>query len=200
MSEIERRYYQGEIRLDEADDSGPTISGYAAVFGQESEDLGGFTEVIEPGAFSEAVNDDVRALFNHDSNLILGRNRSGTLALSEDDLGLRYEIEPPSTQYAEDLLVSLRRGDVDQSSFGFLVVDEAWETKDGAPLRRVKKVKLFDVSPVTFPAYPQTSAEARGMAVKISQAGGATDLEQTDQAPAGRLALMRKKLDLLEQE
>lgn len=192
--EIERRSFPGQVRAIEREGR-PIISGYAAVFGQVSEDLGGFREVIETGAFSEAIlNDDVRALFNHDPNVVLGRTPK-TLRLSEDENGLYYEIDPPDTQAARDLLVSLRRGDISQSSFGFTVTSQQW---DGASqdyvVRRVKGVRLFDVSPVTFPAYPTTSAEARAMAHLLSRR--ATAQGRSD--PAGRLDVLKRKLKLIE--
>lgn len=142
------------------------LAGYAAVFGEISEDLGGFREIIEPGAFRACLagGPDVRALFNHDPNRILGRTVAGTLTLAEDERGLRYEITTPDVAWARDLLVSIARGDISQSSFGFIVAEDQWGTQDGQPLRRIKAVgELFDVSPVTFPAYPGTEATARSV-------------------------------------
>ena len=144
------------------------FSGYAAVYGARSLDLGGFVEVIEPGAFDAAIaEDDVRALINHDRNLVLGRSKAGagTLSLSSDEVGLRTEIdELPDTSYARDLVELLRRGDVDQMSFGFVTIRDRWETEeDGTELRTLLEARLFDVSPVTFPAYPDTLAEARAL-------------------------------------
>ena len=120
-----------------------------------SEDLGGFREIIAPGAFDDVLENDVRALINHDGNLILARTTSGTLALSTDEKGLRYEFEIPESSYGKDLAVSMKRGDITQSSFAFTVADDSWETRDGMDVRTINKVKrLFDVSPVTYPAYP----------------------------------------------
>lgn len=192
--EIERRSFPGQVRAIEREGR-PIISGYAAVFGQVSEALGGFREVIEPGAFSEAIlNDDVRALFNHDPNVVLGRTPK-TLRLREDENGLYYEIDPPDTQAARDLLVSLRRGDISQSSFGFTVTSQQWDgSNQDYVVRRIKSVRLFDVSPVTFPAYPTTSAEARAMAHRLSRR--ATAHGRSD--PAGRLDVLKRKLKLIE--
>lgn len=164
-----RAFNLKEIRIADASDekSMPTIVGYAAVFNQWSEDLGGFRERIAPGAFADALKtDDVRALFNHNPDHILGRNIAGTLRLSEDSEGLRIEIDPPDTQVARDLIVSMRRGDITQMSFGFSVVmsDQIWEEKeDGTVERTIKRASLFDVSPVTYPAYPQTEVAVRSM-------------------------------------
>lgn len=174
---IERRYTAGavELRMDgEGEQAKRKVRGYAAVFGAESENLGGDTyrmfEKIERGAFDDVLKDDVRALFNHDANLILARskNGTGTLTLGVDDRGLFYEFEAPDTQAGRDLLVSLQRGDVDQSSFAFTVSrgGQKWEeeTRDGVTTARrtiTKVSRLYDVSPVTYPAYPDASAALR---------------------------------------
>jgi len=157
----ERAYVKSEeMRVSETDE-GSILEGYAAVFNSYSQDLGGFREKINPGAFAKTLNDgaDVRALFNHDSNLILGRTKSKTLELSEDDKGLYYRVKLPDTSYARDLVVSLKRKDITQNSFGFRVVSDTWST-DGKK-RALNEVKLFDVSPVTYPAYLQTSLKLR---------------------------------------
>lgn len=200
--EIERRFYTTEVRLEEVEGV-RRIVGYAALFNQMSEDLGGWWEMIEPGAFTSSLErgDDVRALFNHDANMILGRTRNGTLVLNQDDHGLRYAITPPDTSYARDLMVSLERGDVDQSSFGFRVSDDRWETVNERNIRTVIDFKrLFDISPVTFPAFPQTSAEARAMAEKLATDRGASAVAAGRGGAVGRLTLRRRRLDLLERE
>ena len=147
------------------DDDKTTIVGHAAVFNDLSLDLGGFREQIKPGAFSEAIKtDDVRALFNHNPDFILGRNKSGTLRLKEDKTGLAIEIDPPDTQVGRDMLVSLERGDVDQMSFGFSVREggQEWsEDDEGQAIRTLTSVRLFDVSPVVYPAYPSTDVAKR---------------------------------------
>ena len=231
--DVERRFLRCEVRAVDGEDGERRIEGYAAVFEQESEDLGGWREVIMPGAFADAVSDDVRALFNHDPSLILGRTVSGTLDLAEDERGLRYAIQPPDTRYAQDLLVSLERGDVDQSSFGFRVIEDRWiqpTDERPYPVRVLHKVTLFDVSPVTFPAYPTTTVAVRSMVESFSPDpspqpsgeetplgpqggegveeeehsldGGATggETEDGDRRAGGRLALMHMKLDLAELE
>jgi len=150
---MEKRLFEIETRMEE----GETVKvvGHASVYNTMSEDLGGFREIIAPGAFDDVLENDVRALINHDGNLILARTTSGTLALSTDEKGLRYEFEMPETSYGKDLAVSMKRGDITQSSFAFTVADDSWETTDGMDVRTITKVKrLFDVSPVTYPAYP----------------------------------------------
>ena len=153
-----------EMRLDFNSKSGPKITGYAAVFNQETELWPGFREKIAPGAFADSLGkDDVRALWNHNPDYLLGRNSSGTLRLWEDEKGLAYEITPPDTQWARDLMTLMKRGDLSQSSFGFNIIERSIEVNDKRDemTRTVKKAKLFDVSPVTFPAYPQTEVHVR---------------------------------------
>ena len=128
------------------------ITGYAAVFDRETDIAGLFREVIRPGAFSAAIGrDDVRALFNHDSNFVLGRTTSGTLRLSQDGTGLKYDISPPTVTWVTDLRESIKRGDVSQSSFAFRVHQERWVQAE-LPLGEVLEAEMFDVSPVTYPA------------------------------------------------
>ncbi|MBP0725542.1 HK97 family phage prohead protease [Bacillus sp. RG28] len=143
--------------------SAPKISGYAAVYNSESELLYGFfKEVIRPGAFDNSINNDVRCLFNHDSSKVLGRTVSNTLKLTSDAKGLYFEVTPPDAVWAEDLLESIKRGDINQMSFGFTVNDDKWETlADGTDLRELLDVNLFEVSVVTFPAYQATTVSAR---------------------------------------
>lgn len=164
MAEQERRTITLPVEARSADGEPTRLSGYAAVFGDVTEIAGMFNERIAPGAFTDAVqHDDVRALFNHDSNFVIGRTTAGTLRLTEDDRGLRYEADPPDTQWARDLLVSVSRGDVSQSSFAFEVTEESWDYSGAMPLRTIKAVRLYDVSPVTFPAYASTSVSARSV-------------------------------------
>lgn len=159
---LERRAYKlTELRAIE-DDKQMRVVGHAAVFDQLSEELWGFRETIKPGAFAKTIKkDDVRALWNHDPNFVLGRNRSGTLKLREDDKGLVSEIDFPDTPLARGFFQSIKRGDVDQMSFGFQTITDQWRTVDGGTVRELVEVDLFDVSPVTFPAYPQTDVSAR---------------------------------------
>jgi HK97 family phage prohead protease len=142
-----------------------TIEGHAAVFQRWSELLGGifpFKEKVRAGAFSKTIeSDDIRALFNHDPNHVLGRNKAGTLELAEDNQGLFVRIYPPDTGWARDLQVSIDRGDISQMSFGFTVEKDRWSDEGGIDTRELLEVKLYDVSPVTFPAYPDTDVSVR---------------------------------------
>ena len=155
-----------ELRIADSD-GGSVIEGHAAVFDSWSETLGGifpFKEIVRKGAFNESIGkDDIRALFNHDPNYVLGRNRAGTLELVEDEVGLRVRITPPDTSWARDLQASIRRGDITQMSIGFIVEEDKWSTENGMDTREIRKVQLFDVSPVTFPAYTATDVGVRAM-------------------------------------
>jgi HK97 family phage prohead protease len=152
---MEKRYFNIDTRTEKRDDGSITITGHAAVFNQMSSDLGGFREIIAPNAFENVLNDDVRALVNHDPNLLLARTTSGTLNLKQTDKGLQYSFDVPDTTYGRDLIISMERGDVSQSSFAFTIEDDSWETTEDGEVRTINKVKqLYDVSPVTYPAYP----------------------------------------------
>jgi HK97 family phage prohead protease len=150
-----------ELRIVQ-EDGKPKLRGYAAVFNKKSELLYGFfRETIAPRAFADVIlKDDVRALQNHDPNFVLARNKAGTLTLEEDEKGLAYVIDPPETQWARDLQVSINRGDISQCSFAFEVEEDEWNDKETE--RLIKKFgRLYDISIVTYPAYPQTSAKVR---------------------------------------
>jgi HK97 family phage prohead protease len=166
MIDRERRFFHSELRIDGTEK--PTITGHAAVFHQKSEEIfgiHGMREIIRPGAFSKALRtSDVRALLNHDANFVLGRTKNRTLELSEDGHGLAVRIHPPDTIFANDILESIKRGDIDQMSFGFRMAPdgEKWHRNGTETIREIIEVEeLFDVSPVTFPAYPQTDVQAR---------------------------------------
>ena len=169
MNNIEKRFHKEntqkrkfETRI-EADKEARTITGYAAIYNSDSEDLGGFIERMSKGSFDGRLQDDVRVLFNHDNNLVLGRTISGTATLEVDEKGLRYTCQLPDTSYAKDLIELMERGDVTQSSFAFTIEDESWEERaDGMLIRTVKKVgQLYDVSPVTYPAYTEATSGLR---------------------------------------
>lgn len=161
-----------ELRKDEKDDDAPTqITGHAAVFNSLSEPIWGmFREQIKPGAFKKSIKeDDVRALFNHDASIVLGRNDSGgSLRMEEDKKGLKVDITPPDTQAARDVVELIRSGLVSQMSFGFYVRAEEWEFKDeDLDIRTITEAELFDVSPVTYPAYKDTDVSVRGLVEKV---------------------------------
>lgn len=167
----ERRIVVGELRAVGGNGTPTKIVGHAAKFDSLSEDLGGFRERIAPGSFAKTIQSgDIRALWNHDANIVLGRNKSGTLRLSEDIAGLALEIDAPDTQLVRDMVMSpIARGDVNQMSFGFRTVNDKWAKVDGEWLRTLLEVELFDVSPVTYPAYASTDVAVRGLheAVKV---------------------------------
>lgn len=174
MNEQERRtlHHGHGVALEERADKSPRIIGYGAVFyngAPETEFRIGpdFVERVLPGAFDDALKqDDVRGLFNHNPAVVLGRTSAKTMELSVDKRGLRYDIDPPDTQAARDVVTMVRRGDVTGSSFLFRTIDENYRRerrKDGTTfyVRELKSVKLFDVGPVTFPAYEGTDVQAR---------------------------------------
>jgi len=146
-----------EVRTD--GDKPATVLGHAALFNTPSVYMGGFREEIAPGAFTDSLSGDIRALWQHDTARVLGRTKSGTLRLWEDDQGLAFELNPPNTQDGRDAVTLIERGDVDQMSFGFNVPPngDSWsEDEDGIPLRTLRSVNLMEISPVTWAAYPAT--------------------------------------------
>lgn len=155
---LEYRSFAIVPEIEERADNGlPRLRGHAAVFNSLSEPMYGFREKIAPGAFAESIGkDDIRALWNHDTSHVLGRKSAGTLILTEDERGLAVDINPPNTTWAKDLLISIKRGDITQMSFGFRVLTDSWSKVDGDEVRTLEKVQLFEVSPVTFPAYSAT--------------------------------------------
>jgi len=187
------------IRKD--DDSLPKVEGYAAVFNRDSEDMG-FIERIAPGAFKKALKtSDVRALFNHDSNIILGRTSAGTLELKEDKKGLFMSVTPPDTQLVRDMVLSpIERGDITQQSFGFTVKADEWEGLDddkNPPVRTITEVReLFDVSPVVFPAYTDTAVALRSLD-KIKQDGATAAKDTANRAMDEAVNL---KIDIINAE
>lgn len=155
----------GELRAQRTEGKPTTLIGHAAVF-DTPYSVYWFSERVARGAFAETIkNDDIRALFNHDQNIVLGRNGAGTLRLSEDEKGLRVEIDVPDTQYVRDMVVApIERGDVSQMSIGFTVIEESWahaQEPGQEDVRTLTKVQLYDVSPVTFPASPTTDIAKR---------------------------------------
>lgn len=174
---IEKRFIPfTEFELREEADKAPELVGHASVFNQETVIADWFDEwreVVAPGAFKKTIKEaDIRALFNHDPNIVLGRNKAGTLELREDDIGLETVIRPPDNEWGRPVLDAVRRGDVTGMSISFQVIKESVEwPKEGSqelPKRTIKEVKLFDVGPVTFPAFEQTDISARAKAIRAA--------------------------------
>jgi HK97 family phage prohead protease len=195
---VERRTATGKVETRAAAEGPKTIRGYGALFNVETVIGGYFREQIAPGAFDNVLAADVRSLFNHDDNFVLGRVPAGTLTLRADDTGLTYECTPPTTR--ADVLESVDRGDVTGSSFSFSVKRDEWTrpaTAAELPLRTILEVgELFDVGPVTFPAYADTTAEAR-------DAEAAASIVPADMRVAGDVAAReraRLQLAVLEAE
>lgn len=169
--EIERRFIPraaGEVRAEKRENGRVGIHGVAAVVESLSEELWGFREKIAPGAFDAALGrSDVRGLFNHDPNMILGREKAGTMRLWVDTSGLRYEI-PELPESRADVAEAIQRGDVDGNSFAFTVERDEWEYHDdGRATRTILEFgELFDVGPVTYPAYPATKVSARALEMR----------------------------------
>ena len=205
---IERRYFPvEELRLEGEGDS-RSLSWFPAVFDSLSEDLGGFREVIKPRAFTKTVQEqDIRALWNHDPNYVLGRNKAQptpTLDLHVNRHGLRASVTPPDTQWARDLMVSIDRGDVNAGSFGFQVLKDNWrqDHDSGEVIRELQEVRLFDVSVVTYPAYPATEGVAlrsalRGTGVELDDIVKPLLLMRAGQTLAG--PAMERYLEAVEQ-
>jgi len=204
--EFERRcVVMKELRVIDVDETTnePVIEGYASVFDSWSEELGGldpFREKVCKGAFAQTIEeDDIRALFNHDPNYVLGRNKSGTLQLQEDEKGLLVRITPPKTQWAKDLMISIGRGDITQMSFGFTVELDRWSFENGVDVRELLKVRLFDVSPVTFPAYSETECGIRSQKeIYKKRQTQKQEQERIDKEKRKqKLALKKQKFNLL---
>jgi HK97 family phage prohead protease len=152
----------------EADGQEMYIEGYFAVFGRETELWPGAFEEIAPGAFDETLSNDIRALINHDTTLVLGRTKAGTLELKTDNYGLwgRVKINPNDTD-AVNLYERVKRGDVDQCSFGFNITSEETDWRDDGTVKwTITGIDLHEVSVVTFPAYEDTGVQARKEAVE----------------------------------
>lgn len=153
-SEFKTREDGGELR----------IEGYFAVFNSNYNIAPGLSESIAPGAFMEALeNDDIRALIDHETMYVLGRNRAGTFDLREDSHGLWGSVlVNPNDQDAMNLYARVQRGDVNQCSFGFDILEEETDFRDDGSIHwTIKKVKLYECSCCTFPAYAETSVQAR---------------------------------------
>lgn len=161
----EIRYFEMEeveIRAQEDGAESRTITGYAARFDKLSVDLGGFREKIQRGAFARSLKSDrVIALWNHNSDYVLGNSKAGTLRLWEDDKGLRFDFDAPQSPWGDTALEAIRRKDVDGMSFGFRVKSDTWEENGKEYIRTLNDVDLIEISPTAFPAYPSSSASVR---------------------------------------
>lgn len=211
--ETERRTFEiDDLEVRVLPGQAPVIAGYAVVFDSWSEvmvDARGrsFRERIAPTAFDRAlsVQPDIRALWNHNADYPLGRTRNGTLALRKDGMGLRVELTPPATSWGQDAVESIRRGDVSGMSFAFAAKREGgdtWEKPgvDGIAHRTLLDVDLYEVSPVTFPAYPATTVGVRAVSVPDfeSDSQAAVEIEQDkDESRAAVVGVLREQLEIL---
>lgn len=192
MSDLERRFTPHAVEVRAADNvQRRAIGGYAAKFDRPSADLGGFVERIDPRFFDRSAAEGwpgVVARYNHSDNFLLGTTDAGTLRLSTDKVGLVYEVELP--QHRMDVFELVQRGDVKQSSFAFVAIEDDWDTdENGYPRRTLISGKLIDVAPVITPAYPDTSTGLRSLAQKI----GADENEVRRLAAAGELRRALKR-------
>jgi HK97 family phage prohead protease len=202
-------FAEAEIRVRRNENGEKHIVGYAAVFDKKSQDLGGFIEKIDKKAFDQCMkrNCDVRALKNHDPTHLLGRTKSGTLELEVDERGLRYDIAVPETVIGRDTVTEIERGDLDGSSFSFTTEDEdgdEWDDKADPPVRTLRNIRdLFDVGPVTYPAYLDTEVKCRSLDRLKESRARERQREEERRVDAAeiirrhrRLALIRLKLSL----
>lgn len=165
MDNLERRFTTGEIR---ATATGRWIQGYAIVFNALSEDLGGFRERIHPDAVKRSLGEELRAYYNHNTDNIIGYTgaRPPTLRASVDSRGLAVDIDVPRTSFGSDMLESIGRGDVQGMSFGFRTLADDWDHRRGAePIRTILDMRVFEVSVVSHPAYPDTSVALRALGI-----------------------------------
>ncbi|MGE7546102.1 HK97 family phage prohead protease [Sporosarcina newyorkensis] len=167
---IERRNYpitDMEVRSEEGKPT--TLRGYAAVFDQLSVPLYGFREKIQKGAFAESISkNNIKALWNHNSDFPLGSTNGSTLRLEEDERGLLFELDLPDNSWGRDAGVAIQRKDVDGVSFGFSVKKDSWDnTNPEQSIRTLEDVELIEISPTPFPAYPSTNVSARSVTEAI---------------------------------
>lgn len=161
-----RELPQSTIELRESEDGQRTISGYAVKWEMKSHPMGFWTrfrEQFKKGSFTESLTkEDQRALWSHDISKVLGRTKNGTLRLYEDDIGLRFELDLPNTTLGNDAYETIKRGDVDGVSFGFRMRKQEWDESDPDNIvRTIVQADLFEISPVGFPAYPDSQVSAR---------------------------------------
>jgi len=204
MKGQEIRAFLSEVRAAPTEKGTIRFEGYAAKFNVWSQNLGGFREMIMPGAFADSISrgDDVRFLMNHDPNYVGGRTASGTLKLSEDDTGLHFECDAPDVEWTRALKISVERGDINQCSFCFRlndIGDDEWHwARERGQLdeRIIHRAELMDVSIVTFPAYLDTEASARS----AHDAARAAEKERADAKARHNINYLRRRMALRERE
>jgi HK97 family phage prohead protease len=198
---ITRSYFQIEdVEIREANGK-PTIAGYAAVFEKLSVPIYNFKEKIRAGAFANSLKkNNVRALWNHNPDMVLGSIKAGTLRLFEDERGLRFELDPPDTQAGKDAVISIRRKDVDGMSFGFNILRQEWDEGDRNNIvRTLIEVDLREVSPTAFPAYPDTKVKVRNIEDDYDEhARSVADADK--EIRVNELKIMENKISILERE
>lgn len=201
IENAERRFFVAPVTIEKREDEadGPSvIEGYAANFNSRTKIGSWFEEEILPGAFDDVLNDDVRCLFNHNPDYVLARSvdGQGTLTLSVDEKGLKYRYETPNVSYANDLAENIKLGNVSQSSFAFRAKEVIWrEVSDDLDLRQIVKVeRLYDVAPVTYPAYQDTSVASRSLdSYKDERSKSLGDTEENKEENEQRLSLSKAR-------
>ncbi|WP_145464908.1 HK97 family phage prohead protease [Staphylococcus saprophyticus] len=184
------------------DDEQMIVEGYALRFNTLSNDLGGFVETISPEALKEADLSDVRCLIDHDSSKVLGRTLSETLELEVDDEGLYFRCQLPDTTYANNLYTSIKRKDINQCSFGFILSEDDGDSfekrEDGLFKRTIRKIKsLFDVSIVTYPAYNDTDVAPALRSIEAIKESEQEELRKAQQEEQRKLDLAKAQIELL---
>ena len=184
------------------DETNRTVSGYAAIFDSEIEInsiFGTFREKISRGAFDESIKEGrVLAVWNHNTDLVLGSQRNNSLSLLEDDKGLRFDLNIANTTYGRDAFENIRNGNVSGMSFGFTVKKQSWvEEKNKDPLRNIEKVNLYEVSPTGFPAYPATSVSARSSDEIFKEF---LDIQEKQKVQSENVQILIQRAKLLEKE
>lgn len=160
-----RNLATNDIEIRELEDGTKTVKGYAVKWEMKSVTMGWrrFREQFKRGAFTDSLtNDNQFALWSHDTSKVLGRTKNGTLRLFEDEIGLRFELDLPNTTLGNDAYETIKRGDIDGVSFGFQMLKQEWDEADpDNVVRTVTNAKLLEISPVAFPAYPDSQVSAR---------------------------------------
>lgn len=193
MNEYEvRTVHVDELRA-ALDNDEPVVTGRAIVYNSWSEDLGGWREVIQPGAIE--LEDDLRILFDHDTSMVIGRTKSGTATAVDDGMGVVMRATPPNTTWAKDMLESMKRGDIDQMSFRMMVLDDdfTYDPVSDIVKRTVKRAAVSELSIVSMPAYAETAAttrsrvqEMREQEVPVPEAEAAKDTSNEGEAEAAK--------------